>query len=153
MKTFKLGILTLVLGLFVLTSCEKDEFENETPAASSSTGGSTTEPVDTVAFIDSMMTVWTANGHTKLNNGGMGDINFMVSSSGELDSLSFGNNWGNDPFVSGGSFEYLGDGKFVFKYEQYRFSSIDSFVDTVTFEQHPLDEKAIYVGITGNKIR
>jgi len=137
MKTIKLGILTLVLGLFTLTSCEKEELEVDIPPTSSSTGESTTEPVDTVAFIDSMMTVWTTTGGAKLHNGGMGDINFLVSSSGELDSLTFGNDWGNDYYVEDGSFEYLGDGKFVFKYDQYRFSDYESFVDTVTMIQSP----------------
>ena len=145
MKTIKLGILTLVLGLFTLTSCEKEELEVDIPPTSSSTGESTTEPVDTVAFIDSMMTVWTTTGGAKLHNGGMGDINFLVSSSGELDSLTFGTDWGGDYYVEDGSFEYLGDGKFVFKYDQYRFSDYESFVDTVVMEIHPLDETAIYV--------
>lgn len=144
MKTFKLGILAFVLGLFTLTSCEKDELEVDTPPTSTSTGGTTTEPVDTVAFIDSMVTVWTTNGGAYLE-GGMGELQFLVSSSGELDSLKFRTDWGADYLVEGGSFEYLGEGKFVFKYDQYRITSYEAFVDTVTFEQHPLDETAIYV--------
>lgn len=146
MKTFKLGILALVLGLFTLTSCEKDELEVDAPPTSSSTGGSTTEPIDTVAFVDSMMTVWVTNGGAKLFSPAMGHINFLVSSSGELDSLTFENTWVNDFFVEGGSFEYLNDGRFVFKYDQLRETHWESFIDTVTMAPHPVAEGNILVG-------
>jgi hypothetical protein len=136
MKTFKLGILALVLGLFTLTSCEKEELESDYPSTlSGSETGGTTEPTDTVALIDSLINVWTLEGSARLNNGGMGDINFLVSSSGELDSLTFGNTWVNDYFVEDGSFEYLGDGKFIFKYDQIRETVAESFIDTVTMSQ------------------
>lgn len=144
MKTFKIGILTLVLGLFTLTSCEKEELDVDIPPTSSSTGGSTTEPIDTASVIDSLVTEWKLAGGAYLK-GPMGELQFLVSSSGELDSLKFRTDWINDYLIEGGSFEYLGEGKFVFKYEQLRVTEWESFVDTVTFEQHPLDETAIWV--------
>lgn len=144
MKTIKLGILTLVLGLFTLTSCEKEELEVDIPPTSSSTGGSITEPVDTVAFIDSLVTEWKLTGGAYLE-GGMGELQFLVSSSGELDSLKFRTDWGADYLVEDGSFEYLGDGKFVFKYDQYRITSYESFVDTVTFEPHPTTDNKVLI--------
>lgn len=145
MKTFKLGILALTLGLFTLTSCEKEELEPDYPTTVSTDGGGTTEPVDTVAFIDSLVTEWTLAGGKTLNNGGMGDINFLVSSSGEMDSLSFGNTWVNDFFVEGGSFEYLGEGTFIFKYDQIRETVYESFVDTVRMEPFVEDPNYIIV--------
>ena len=138
MKTFKLGILALVLGLFTLTSCEKEELESDDVPTTLSSGSSTSEPVDTVAFVDSLWNVWVTNGGARLYNGGMGDINFLVSSSGELDSLTFGNDFINDWYVEDGSFEYLGEGKFVFKYDQYRLSAFESFIDTVILSREPL---------------
>lgn len=137
MKTFKLGILALVLGLFTLTSCEKEELETDDVATTLSTDGSTSEPVDTVAFADSLITSWTANGGATLR-GPMGDIHFLVRSTGEFDSLTFNTDFINDWYVEDGSFEYLGDGKFVFKYDQYRLSAFESFIDTVILSREPL---------------
>lgn len=143
MKTFKLGILALVLGLFTLTSCEKEELESDTPTTLSTDGG-TTDPVDNQIFIDSLINEWTIAGGASIHNGQMGNINFLVSSSGELDSLTFGSDWGADQFVYGGSFEYLDDGVFVFKYEQNRITIGEAFVDTVRFEDIGVENK-IYV--------
>jgi hypothetical protein len=137
MKTFKFGILALVLGLFTLTSCEKEELEPDYPttlSGSETDGGSST--VDTVAFIDSLVTEWTLDGGAYLE-GGMGELQFLVSSSGELDSLKFRTDWGADYLVEGGSFEYLGNGKFVFNYEQFRLDSYVEFTDTVIMVQSP----------------
>lgn len=151
-KIFYLNAIALILmGLFS-SSCEKDEVDAYVDNNSSGDSltvdttvvvGTDTTTIDTTVvvtdgYIDSLWNVWETNGGARLNNLGMGDINFLVSSSGELDSLTFGNHHINDYFVEDGSFEYIGDGKFVFKYDQLVWDVHEPFIDTVIMYIEPV---------------
>lgn len=150
-KLMYLNAIALIIVSLFSSSCEKDEVDAYVDSSSSGDSltvdttvvvGTDTTKIDTTVavsdgYIDSLWNVWTTTGGAKLI--GLVEIYFHKrKTTGKFDSLTFKNSWVNDYWVTGGSFEYLNEGKFVFSYEQIVSTVKEPFEDTVTISKAPL---------------